>query len=399
MQSHRRGARTQSRAHNHMLGTLGAVMVAAVVLVGCIQQPAPLPTATPEPEAPQEPVDILVGSCYTNNVLRFDGETGEYLGEFVPAGSGGMNCPEGEMLVDEDGYLYVTSFSYPPLRAPLESVVPLPAALALTESISGTGVVTSTGMHNDHGTPVFERTPSAVTYNDQVLRFDAKTGEFIDVYLPPDAALNGPHGMAFTKEGNLFVATRFSSNLLIYDGESRDVQQVVVENGEYMLAEGITPGLSFRDTNTIALGPDGGVYVSSYETGDVFAFDEETGVLLDRFVSGEDDGHPMQHPHNVLFGPDGNLYVTNVTEEAHHSVLRFDGDTGEYMDVFVDGQEPWIGYPSDIMFMPDGNLVLVDCAAGAVLRYDGVTGEFMNMLVPPGTGLPPGATSIVAIPK
>ena len=342
----------------------------ALIAAACTSQTAQ------EPNGPG--VDILVGSCYTNNVLRFDGDTGRYLGEHVPAGSGGLNCPEGEMILGTDGLLYVTSLSFPPLRHPWEPLLPPP--------------------EQPQGKPVFEPTKHRVTYNDQVLRYNSRTGEYVDVFIPPSPILNGPHGVAITKDGDAIVATRFSSSLLIYDSKKRAVRQVLVENGSYKLSEQIDPELVFRDLNSISLGPDGKVYVASYQTGDVFRFDERTGAILDRFVNSH-DSHWMNHPHNVLFGPDGNLYVTNISEDEEHSILRFDGRTGKFMDIFVDGSNPKIGYPSDIVFSPDGSLLVVDCLNGAVLRYDGESGRFNDMLVPPGTGLPPGATSIVLLPK
>lgn len=353
-----------------------ATILLALVLAGCLSKSLP---QGKEPNL-RNAFDILVGSCYTNNVLRFDGHTGKYLGEFVRAGSGGLICPEGEMIYGEDGFLYVASFSFPPLRHPSEPIVPAPR-------------------ETPDGRPVFQSTPQPVTYNDQVLRFDGKTGEFVDVFIPPSAVLNGPHGVAITREGKVYVATRFSSSLLIHDRKKEMVRQILIENGEYKLRREIDPQLVFRDLNAISLGPDGKVYVASYQTGDIFRFDQETGELLNRFVNPHVE-HSMNHPHNILFGPDGNLYVTNIiSEDEPHSVLRFDGRTGRFMDVFVDGRKPKIGYPSDIVFAPDGSLLLVDCRAGAVLRYDGRTGKFLNMLVPPDTGLPGGATSIVLIPK
>ena len=347
-----------------------AAILSALVLAGCASQEKGLTRSST--------FDILVGSCYTNNVLRFDGSTGRYLSEFVRAGSGGLNCPEGEMIFGEDGFLYVSSFSHPALRHPWEPVLPPPKG--------------------QKDKPVFQSTPEAVTYNDQVLRFDGKTGEFVDVFIPPSAILNGPHGMAFTKEGNVFVAARFSSSLLLHDSKNNKVRQIVVEKEKYKFNNKIDPELVFRDLNSISVGPDGKVYVASYQTGDIFQFDRQTGDLLNRFVNARDN-HWMKHPHNVLFGPDGNLYVTNVSEDEQHSILRFDGRTGKFMDVFVDGKNPRIEYPSDIVFAPDRSLLMVDCGKGAVLRYDGETGKFLNMLVPPNSGLPSGATSIVVIPK
>ena len=117
--------------------------------------------------------NLLVGSCFSQSILRYDAETGAFLSAFVPAGSGGLDCPEGSMLIGPDGNLYVTNFS--PAR--------------ITEE------------------PVF---------SDSVLRYDGRTGAFIDVFISPSSVLNGPHGMAFGPDGNLYVGTRFSDRVLRY---------------------------------------------------------------------------------------------------------------------------------------------------------------------------------------
>jgi DNA-binding beta-propeller fold protein YncE len=40
----------------------------------------------------------------------------------------------------------------------------------------------------------------------------------------------------------------------------------------------------------------------------------------------------MTSPRDVKFGPDGNLYVADFTT---HSVLRFNGQTGAFIDTFI----------------------------------------------------------------
>jgi hypothetical protein len=52
--------------------------------------------------------NLYIGSYGTNNVLRYDGSTGAFLGAFVPAGSGGLSLPEG-LAFGPDGNLYVVS--------------------------------------------------------------------------------------------------------------------------------------------------------------------------------------------------------------------------------------------------------------------------------------------------
>lgn len=53
---------------------------------------------------------LLVASFNTDNVLRYDGQTGAFLGEFVAAGLGNLNGPDAGMTFGPDGALYVPSF-------------------------------------------------------------------------------------------------------------------------------------------------------------------------------------------------------------------------------------------------------------------------------------------------
>src|SRR5262245_46922735 len=54
-------------------------------------------------------LDLYVSSAYTNSVLRFEGTTGAFLGEFVASGSGGLNHP-GSLVFGPDGSLYVGNY-------------------------------------------------------------------------------------------------------------------------------------------------------------------------------------------------------------------------------------------------------------------------------------------------
>lgn len=57
---------------------------------------------------PDGSLGLDVGGYRTNDILRFHGATGAYLGEFVAAGSGGLDHMLG-MTFGPDGSLYVTS--------------------------------------------------------------------------------------------------------------------------------------------------------------------------------------------------------------------------------------------------------------------------------------------------
>ena len=52
---------------------------------------------------------IFVAGRNSSNVVRYDGATGQPLGNFIATGSGGLNTPEGLTFDPSGTYLYVTS--------------------------------------------------------------------------------------------------------------------------------------------------------------------------------------------------------------------------------------------------------------------------------------------------
>jgi len=133
------------------------------------------------------------------------------------------------------------------------------------------------------------------------------------------------------------------------------------------------------------LGPDGAIYAAANTLGygDVYRFNRN-GELLGRFA-----GQNLRTPGNLTFGPDGNLYVISSTwpeSPQQAQVLRYNGATGAFMDVFVSGAgsggAAWL---ADLDFGPDGNLYACDPQQG-ILRYNGSTGAFEGIFVPNGRG-------------
>jgi hypothetical protein len=80
---------------------------------------------------------------------------------------------------------------------------------------------------------------------------------------------------------------------------------------------------------------------------------------------------------NLVFGPDGNLYVTGGIMTGPAGVFRFKGKTGDFIDLFA--QTPGGLTPNDFAFGPDGNLYVV--AAGGVIRFNGAKGTFIDNFV------------------
>jgi streptogramin lyase len=104
--------------------------------------------------------NLYVASRDTNQVLRYDGVTGAFLG--VAASGGGLNAPVAETF-GPDGHLYVSSFQ-----------------------------------------------------TNQVLRYDGTTGAFIDVF-SSGGGLAQPNNLAFGPDGNLYM-TGEGSGVQRYDG-------------------------------------------------------------------------------------------------------------------------------------------------------------------------------------
>jgi sugar lactone lactonase YvrE len=296
--------------------------------------------------------DLFVSNQGANNILRYDERTGEFLSEFIPAGSGGLGTPDG-LIFGPDGNLYVGSLLTDSiLRYDGITGDPLPSAgnSGATFVPSGSGGLTF-GVSGDLGAwlvfgpdgNLFVKSGgiTAPPQSSSVLRFDGTTGEFIDVFVSPGSGgLHGPRALVFGPDGNLYV-------------------------------------------NSSDPGP-----------GTVLRYDGTTGAFLDVFVPAGSNPFGESgsgYPRGLVFGPDGNLYVGTTAFQARHpSVLRYDGTTGAFMDAFVAEGSGGLFIPTGPLFGPDGNLYLRSTTqgfgTGAVLRYDGTTGAFIDQFVPYGSG-------------
>src|SRR5438477_3589618 len=94
-------------------------------------------------------------------------------------------------------------------------------------------------------------------------------------------------------------------------------------------------------------GRDGELYYTAGST--INKYDVQTGTNLGVFAS----GGGLQGARDLRFGPDGNLYVSDITS---NNVLRYNGATGAFMDIFASGSG--LAGPTDLRFGPDGNLYI-----------------------------------------
>jgi len=193
---------------------------------------------------------------------------------------------------------------------------------------------------------------------NMILRY-SNTGAFLGVFASGHG-LADPLGMTFGPDGNLYVASANSQQVLRFHGQT----------GAFL---GVFASTDVNNSPvSLTFGPDGNLYVSAgYEH--IFRFNGRTGALIDAFVS----GGRLAYPEGLTFGPDGNLYVVN---QNTGEVLRYNGATGAFIDSFVQAHG-LDTVDTGLAFGPDGNLYVDSNRTGSVFRYNGATGAFIDWFV------------------
>jgi sugar lactone lactonase YvrE len=217
--------------------------------------------------------------------------------------------------------------------------------------------------------------------NNSVIRYNEVTGDYLDNFVySGSGGLSVPKGLLFGADGNLYVNSANTNSVMRFSGTT----------GAPLPAPGkadavfVTPGEGgLQSPAGLILGRDGNLYVSSQANHSVLRYSGTTGDFIDAFVPKGSGG--LHLPRGLVFGPDGNLYVNN-----DNSVLRFDGTTGAPLPapgqtgaVFVSG----LGLLQvGLVFGKDGNLYVADYDGNSVLRFNGTTGEFLDTFVSPASG-------------
>jgi DNA-binding beta-propeller fold protein YncE len=171
---------------------------------------------------------------------------------------------------------------------------------------------------------------------------------------------------AFLCSASLIVACNSNSSVVRYSFKSQ-LPEVFVPSGTGTL----------NGTSKLVFGPDGNLYVSSQNNDRILRYDGTTGSFIDIFVAAGSGG--LDVPVGLDFGPDGNLYVASNLS----AVRRYDGSTGAYIDAFVPSG---LGNPTGLLFGPDDDLYVCNRNGDSVLRYDGATGALIGAFVTTGSG-------------
>lgn len=126
--------------------------------------------------------------------------------------------------------------------------------------------------------------------------------------------------------------------------------------------------------------------VSSRNTHSVKRFNAQTGEFIDDFIEPGSGG--LNTTQDLITGPAGNILVSGRGDTG---ILQYDKITGDFINVFTRGFT--LDNPTKISFGPDGNLYVSQWGTGSssIARFNGVTGQFINEFTP-DLNLPLGHT-------
>lgn len=202
---------------------------------------------------------------------------------------------------------------------------------------------------------------------DNVVRVNGNTGDLVEMVDAGVGGMANPYSIDAGADGDWYVASFGSGDVLHFDGLSGDPIEVFIPGG--------TEGL---DGPTCAKwGPDGLLYVSSYRTDEIMRFDA-TGTYVDTFITaglGGLDGPDYMYwrplaPHQI----DPNMYVISRNT---NQVLRYNATSGAFVDVYIDAGANGIDHPASVVWHDD--LVYVEgFNTGNIQRYDRLTGAFVD---------------------
>ena len=183
--------------------------------------------------------------------------------------------------------------------------------------------------------------------NHSILRFDGGTLAFRDVWLS-DPRLDKPTALDFGSDGAAYIGSYGGDRVLRY--ANGELEEVFSDPD----VDGIDAGMAF--------GPDGRLWIPSFDGHSVLAVDVETGTVARRIAMAE------QSPRMLLWSGDGASVLMGAW--AGNTLQRLDLDAPEAEpDVLLERARP-----SGLAWLPDGRPVTISDVGGAVYAVDPALG-------------------------
>jgi len=242
------------------------------------------------------------------------------------------------------------------------------------------------------------------TRGDSIVLFDEINNTILGDFTTPGAnGLRDPDAITIGPDGHVYVSVGGNSSLNLFDPAYPQDSAVLRFNlkGEFLGVAASGNGLTRPYGN--AFGPDGNLYVSSFRTNQILRFDGKTGAFIDVFASDNNNGfgslNSLNGPNGLLFGPDGSLYVTtqgSANNPAGDLTYLFNSQVLRYSPEQVLGTEPtttptvFIDQPTPLpeagfvsllglAFAPNFSSLYVSDFAGGIRQYD-LAGTLLDVL-------------------
>lgn len=192
---------------------------------------------------------------------------------------------------------------------------------------------------------------------NRVLQYDGITGDFVCEFVSDGSGgLKDPNGVTFGPNGNLFVASSSDAidAVLEYDGATGDFIGVFAS------------GCELDNPTGLAFGPNGNLFVASHLSDSVIEYDGTTGACVATHCAGI-----ASRAMGLTFDSNGDLFVAAQTA---NQVLKYDGDTCQ---VFVSCDD--LSWPHDVLFRPNGNLLVANRTGENITEYAGSNGACLGV--------------------
>ncbi len=308
---------------------------------------------------------LLVGDRATNQITQYDSLTGEFQGILVSgdqAVNGGLAGPSA-MTIGPNNELFVASLGGSVLRYDVET------GDFLGTFVDGLQFVGPSGLaYNAEQDELLVSTLGNFD-SDVILRYRASTGEFLS-NVGEGTGMSGRTALGYGPDGDLYASSFangefFTGAVLRFDGES------LAPEGSFALEPFLSgaSGFQFRPAEG-----DGayqldlvGLFSSNVARFNLETIDGELAVESQSLLISEG----LVFPSDITDLGDGTLIVTNIGNDdpamgalVSGSIGRFDVASGDFIDTFIaSGGEGNITQPSSILLLSSSSDE-VNCSDG-----------------------------------
>ncbi len=224
--------------------------------------------------------DLYVTSLQTNQVLRYSGKNGKFLGVFIDSSLGVLHNPSG-ILFGPDGNIFVANAQ--PAASNVVEFDPSGNYLGVYAQLPTSGGATGMVFGPDGKLYISSR------FSNGVVRTDGTTIE--DFVAEGAGGLSRTAGMVFGPDGNFYVASENTNDVLKFNGVTGDFMGEFVTSGS---------GGLMRPAG-ILFGPYGDLYVADADSNAIIHYNGATGAFINILASQQSDPN-LSGPRQLFFG-------------------------------------------------------------------------------------------------